>query len=270
MEDWPLIESLIHHLHVNLSVPIMAKFRVYDDVEKSVAYAKMLESAGAQVITVHGRTREQKGQNTGRADWYAKPLLAEDFPRLIEIRSKIKAIRSAVSAIPVIANGNLLISQDVTDCLAYTGCDGVMSAEGNLYNPALFDPLNPGFGSRFEKGLPVALRDKLKAVPAPRCDQVRLKDYPPSVWLARRYLAIVTSLKTQTATSAIRSHLFKLFRPMFESGILVDFRTSLGDHPTSGWQQTIDWFVSWVEQVDAALLVGVPHPVSDCVSEPMM
>ena len=54
----------VNTLHVNLSIPVTAKFRVFPTVEKTVEYARMLERAGAQIITCHGRIREQRGQNT--------------------------------------------------------------------------------------------------------------------------------------------------------------------------------------------------------------
>lgn len=57
----------------------------------------------------------------------------------------LQAVREAVS-IPVLANGNIRHLQDVHDCIAYTGVQGVMSAESLLDDPALFWPqrLQPG------------------------------------------------------------------------------------------------------------------------------
>lgn len=59
----------------------------------------------------------------------------------------LQAVREAVR-IPVLANGNIRNLQDVHDCIAYTGTQGVMSAESLLEDPALFSPsrLNPEGG----------------------------------------------------------------------------------------------------------------------------
>ncbi|KAM9930063.1 hypothetical protein OXX59_000820 [Metschnikowia pulcherrima] len=122
MDDWDLVHRLIRNLHENLNVPVTAKIRVYDDWEKSLAYAKMVLDAGAQFLTIHGRTREMKGQATGLANWKILRYLRENLPQEQVF----------------FANGNILYPSDMARCTGETGCDAVMSAEGNLYNPGVF------------------------------------------------------------------------------------------------------------------------------------
>ncbi|OJD19616.1 hypothetical protein AJ78_00473 [Emergomyces pasteurianus Ep9510] len=125
-----LIYKLINTLHTELSIPVTAKFRIQESKEKTLEYARMILSAGASIISVHGRRREQKGHNTGLADW-----------------SYIRYLRDNLPADTVIfANGNILGHGDIERCLDATGADGVMSAEGNLCDPTIFSM--PPSGSR--------------------------------------------------------------------------------------------------------------------------
>ncbi|KAK0544123.1 tRNA dihydrouridine synthase, partial [Tilletia horrida] len=191
-EDWPLIFSLVNTLHLNCKAPVTAKMRIFPSLARTVAYARMLERAGAQILTVHGRTREMKGHYTGLADWEA-----------------IRAVKNAVK-IPVFANGNVQYPADVDLALRRTGADGIMSAEGNLYNPTIFlQPSSP-----------------LLQAPSTTFPLAPEFPFPAVIPLAHEYLDIVRGLRTQTGSSAIKAHLFKICRPALE--VHPELREMLG------------------------------------------
>ncbi|CAI5474207.1 unnamed protein product [Closterium sp. Yama58-4] len=104
MDDLPLIESLVSALSAaRLPAPVSCKIRIFPDLARTIAYARMLEAAGCYLLAVHGRTREQKDGKKVRADWEV-----------------IRRVKESVS-IPVIANGNIRDLADVVECLEATG-----------------------------------------------------------------------------------------------------------------------------------------------------
>ncbi|KAI2464705.1 FMN-linked oxidoreductase [Annulohypoxylon bovei var. microspora] len=124
-ENQELVYKLINTLHEKLPVPVTAKIRILENKEDTLAYAKNVLAAGASIITVHGRRREQKGHLTGVADWEYLRYLRDNLPKETVI----------------FANGNILQHEDLERCLEMTGADAVMSAEGNLSDPAIFAQL---------------------------------------------------------------------------------------------------------------------------------
>ncbi|KAI1376833.1 FMN-linked oxidoreductase [Hypoxylon crocopeplum] len=124
-EDQALVYKLINTLHKNLPIPVTAKIRILETKEDTLAYAKNVLAAGASIITVHGRRRDQKGHLTGVADWEYLRYLRENLPKETVI----------------FANGNILQHGDLERCLEATGADAVMSAEGNLSDPGVFGQL---------------------------------------------------------------------------------------------------------------------------------
>lgn len=122
MDDFQLVGEIVKTLSSRISVPLFCKIRVFETIEKTVEYAKMIEANGCSLLAVHGRQRIQKGPNSGLASW-----------------DHIRAVKQSLS-IPVIANGNMIYYDDIKRCTDYTGCDGVMIAEPHLYVPTIFVP----------------------------------------------------------------------------------------------------------------------------------
>jgi tRNA-dihydrouridine synthase B len=102
-----------------VSVPFSVKMRLGWDDESINApeIALRAQDAGAEMVTVHARTRMQMYR--GHADW-----------------SAIRAVKQAVQ-IPVIANGDVLTVDDAMKAFADANADGVMVGRGILRDPWL-------------------------------------------------------------------------------------------------------------------------------------
>lgn len=85
-------------------------------------FAKICESSGADMITVHGRTRNMM--------YNGEPLYEH-----------IAEAKSAVS-IPVIANGGIFSDEDAVEMMRRTGADGVMLARYGFEDPLIFSELS--------------------------------------------------------------------------------------------------------------------------------
>ncbi len=97
--------------------PVTMKMRLgWDDTSLNAAsIARIAESCGIRMITVHGRTRQQ--MYTGKANWQA-----------------VRAIKDSVS-LPVIINGDVVDTATATTALEHSGADGVMIGRGAQGRP---------------------------------------------------------------------------------------------------------------------------------------
>lgn len=62
------MKDLVSTLYCHLDIPVTVKIRKVGSEENTLALARMLQDHGAQVLTIHGRTRHQKQQFTGAVD----------------------------------------------------------------------------------------------------------------------------------------------------------------------------------------------------------
>ena len=123
MQDEPLALAIVEAVVAAAAprhVPVTLKMRTgWNDANRNaVSIARAAESAGVQMITVHGRTREQGYR--GQAEY-----------------ETVSAVKAAVR-IPVVANGDISTPERARDVFAATGCDAVMVGRAAQGRPWIF------------------------------------------------------------------------------------------------------------------------------------
>ena len=117
LKDPSLAIELVKRISRAVNIPVSVKTRIgWSDKDNNIKeFLLRLQDAGANMFTIHGRTREQ-GFN-GKADW--------KFIR--ELKEELE--------IPVIANGDIFNVKDAIECLKITKADGIMIGRGVLGSP---------------------------------------------------------------------------------------------------------------------------------------
>ncbi|MDE7379974.1 MAG: tRNA-dihydrouridine synthase [Clostridia bacterium] len=119
LSDIPLAQKIVKAAKKS-GKPVTVKFRTGIDGGHIVTrdFAVAMEDAGADMITIHGRTRDKM---------YSGEV---NFAEIAKAKSAVK--------IPVIANGGVFCGEDADRLIDKTGADGVMLARGAMYNPFVF------------------------------------------------------------------------------------------------------------------------------------
>ncbi|EDV28004.1 uncharacterized protein TRIADDRAFT_53129 [Trichoplax adhaerens] len=113
-KDFQLLQRMISLLRDNLNMPVACKIKIAADKDSSslIKYAKRLESAGCQLLSIGCRHKEPRFRLD---DW-----------------NIVKAVKDSV-VIPVFACSDISTLAEADLCLEYTGAQGIMSHDTELY-----------------------------------------------------------------------------------------------------------------------------------------
>ncbi len=110
-----IVEAVAHA--VDLPVTVKTRLGWCDSEINILEFGRQMQQSGAQLLTVHARTRAQGFEGQARWEWIAR------------VKEHL--------TIPVIANGDIFSIDAAIRCLELTGADGVMCSRGTMGAPHL-------------------------------------------------------------------------------------------------------------------------------------
>ena len=109
--------AIVRAMKASVPCPVSVKTRLgWTDDRDCLEFVKVLADAGADLISMHGRTREQG--YSGVANWH-----------------RIGEARRNVPSLPFLVNGDITTPQKAKEALDASGADGILVGRGMLGNP---------------------------------------------------------------------------------------------------------------------------------------
>ncbi len=140
MRDLKKAASIIESVVSAVDIPVSLKARLgWDDSSKNAKELGVIaEKCGVQLLTIHGRTRNQFYK--GKADWKA----------IIEIKQAVK--------IPVVTNGDIVDVGSAAKALRISGSDGLMVGRGIIGKPWLISQMSAYLNKETQPEIPKGQR----------------------------------------------------------------------------------------------------------------
>lgn len=158
-------------------VTVKCRVGITEDHMFAAEFARMCEASGADMITIHGRTRS---------------MMYDGIPHYEEIEQA----KAAVS-IPVIANGGIFSVQDANRVMQETGADGIMLGRYALENPFIFAELT---GREIYKTLFDILQYEM---------QIAIKNYDETFALSHMKKMVAYAMKKRKGTKKYKERLYR-------------------------------------------------------------
>ena len=143
MKEPALATKIVQAMKAVIDVPLSIKIRLgWEQSTDCIEFARVLEAAGADLITVHGRTKCQG--YSGVADW-----------------DMIRRVKESVS-IPVLCNGDVHRAELAPKALDVSKADGILIARGALGNPWIFAQIDDVLAERNPRE--ISLEERIRVI----------------------------------------------------------------------------------------------------------
>lgn len=168
MRDTRLAYDIVEAVKEKVSVPVSVKFRLgYTAAEMNfVEFGGWMQEAGADFITIHGRTRNQ--MYGGQADW-----------------KKIAELKKSVD-IPVFANGDVVSIETAEKCMEESGADGVAIGRAAMGDASLIYRVEHFFKTG-ERLKPPTLEEKINDFKIHLDEEIALRGENVGIKFVRKF-----------------------------------------------------------------------------------